>query len=451
MAMWFWRAAKFLLAGVVLAFIAGLGWLYAAPPELLRVGSGYAAKIVCSNVFLAKRDAGQVLQVDVQAPGHPLLRFMSVAVDEKTGLVRASLPLGIAEGRAQYRQGFGCTSLPGNSTLASLPDLPVAETAAPDEKLPWPQGEAVNLDPKVQAVIEKDDLAGPGFRAVVVVKDGRIVAERYGAGFDRNTPLLGWSMTKSVNAVLLGTLLKEGKLSLDDAGLFPEWKNDQRAAIKIRDLLGMESGLTFNENYGTVADVTRMLYLRPDMASYVASLPAEVPPAQKFNYSTGTSVLLAKLWMRSLKDEAAALAYPRRAFFNPLGMRSATLELDASNTLVGGSYLYAAPRDWLRLAQMLVQDGVWNGQRLLPEGFVAQMASGTQTSDGRYSHMQTWLPKALGLDLPAGSFQLQGHDGQWISVNPAERLIVLRMGLTPSKLRYKPAALIEAVRAALRA
>lgn len=449
MAVWFWRGVKLFLAGVVLLFVVALIWLYAAPPELLRVGSGYASKIVCSNVFLAKRDPQQVLQVDVQAPGHPLLRWMSVSVDEKAGLVRASLPLGIAEGRAQYRPGFGCTSLPGNVTLAQLPNASAAEVSTPDNTLEWPQGEAVNLNAKVQAVIENDQLVGPGFRAVVVVKDGRIVAERYGEGFDKNTPLLGWSMTKSVNAVLLGSLLQQGKLSLDDKALFPEWEKDKRAAIRIRDLLGMESGLAFNENYGTVADVTRMLYLQPDMAAYVASLPAEEAPAQKFNYSTGTSVLLSKLWMQRLSDKVAALAYPKTALFQPLGMKTATLELDATNTFVGGSYLYASARDWMRLAQMLVQDGTWNGQRMLPEGFVAEMATGTSASGGRYSHMQTWLPKAIGVDLPQGSFQLQGHDGQWISVNPAERTIVLRMGLTPSKLRYKPAALVEAVRAAL--
>lgn len=442
---WLKRLMKLVLAIVIAALVAIPTWLYAAPPELLRVASGYAAKIVCSNVFLANRDAQKVLADDVQAPGHPLLKYMKLHVDDAQHRVTAGLVGGIAKRTAVLRPGYGCTLLGDDgSTPPSLAaiDQPVA---AFDASKPWPEGEAAILDPSIQSLIGKDDLAGPNVRAIVVVKDGRLIAERYGEGFSAATPLLGWSMTKTVNAMLIGTLLRDGKLSLNDDHLVTSWQNDPRSTIRLRDLLAMEDGLTFNEDYGTVDDVTRMLFLEPDMAGYVAGQPAAHPPGKSFHYSTGSAVLLSRVWMQKLGNNAQAVTYPQTALFAPLGMRSATIETDARNTLVGGSYMYASARDWARIGLFLVQDGVWNGQRLLPEGFVGQMGEANATSGGRYSKLQTWLPKNMNLDLPAGSFQLEGHDGQSVAVIPSKGIVIVRMGLTPSKLKYRPTKLIEAV------
>ncbi len=165
-------------------------------------------------------------------------------------------------------------------------------------------------------------------RAVVVVKRGRIVGETYSAGFSKDTPLIGWSMTKTVNAAIIGTLIRDGKLSLEDKNLFPQWQGNQRGDIRIADLAAMESGLAFNEDYGAVADVTRMLYLEPDMATFSADQPLEADPGARFSYSSGTAVLLSKIWMDRIGDEAAALAYPGKALFGPLGMTSAVMEPD---------------------------------------------------------------------------------------------------------------------------
>ncbi|MFD1746993.1 serine hydrolase domain-containing protein [Rhizobium helianthi] len=442
---WIKRLAKLALVIVLAGLLGVSAWLYAAPPELLRVASGYAAKIVCSNVFIAGRDAQQVLADDVQAPGHPLLKYMKLDVDTAQRTVTTSLPVGIAKRVALYRPGYGCTLLGDDGAMP--PAVPVAEVPSktPEAGALWPEGEAVTLNGRLQAVIEQEELAGPNARAIVVVKDGRIVAERYGTGFNAAMPLLGWSMTKTVNAMVIGALLGEGRLGLDDSQLLPAWQNDSRSSIRLRDLLAMEDGLTFNEDYGTVDDVTRMLFLEPDMARYGASLPADQPPAKVFNYSTGTAILLSRIWMNRMGDNAAAISFPRQAIFAPLGMKTATLELDASNTFVGGSYMYASARDWARLGLMLAQGGMWEGTRLLPEGFVEDMGVPNATSDGRYSKLQTWLPKNMKLDLPAGSFQLKGHDGQSMTVIPAKGIVILRMGLTPSKLRYTPQKLIQAV------
>ncbi|KRB61422.1 6-aminohexanoate hydrolase [Rhizobium sp. Root708] len=443
------------LAGA--AVVAGAAWLHFKPPELLRVGDGYAAKIVCSNVFIAGRDPKEVLADDVQAPGNPLLRLIRVDVDREQKRVAARILGLFAPNYAMYRGAFGCTTVPdGNFAAAqkALPDEPGVSQAASTAS--WPTGDdvAATADGSVTALLTRQDLVGPNMRAVVVVHDGRILAEAYGAGFGPNTPLLGWSMTKTVNAAILGTLMSKGSIRLDEAKLLPQWSGDDRAAITLANLLGMESGLRFNENYGAVSDVTRMLYLDPDQTALPAGRSRKYEPGTTFNYSSGTSVLISRIWMDRIGDQRAALDYPRQALFAPLGMSSAVFETDARGTFSGGSYLYATARDWARFGQFILQDGVWNGERLLPEGFVGMMRQGTRSSDGAYSQMQTWvrLPGAAdneAIGIPSDAFWMEGHDGQSIAVVPSAKLVVVRLGLTPRAFNYTPQPLLKEVVAAL--
>jgi CubicO group peptidase (beta-lactamase class C family) len=439
-----WSKIGLGLLGVGIAAV--LAWLYFVPPGLLRVGSGYSAKIVCSNVFLAGRDEEEVLAVDVQAPGHPLLKLMQVSVDREGKRVHAALLGFIAGNEAVYREGLGCTVTP-DGRLAPAEFSP-AKLVSRDAGALWPEGERSESDQAVAALLSDATLTGPGMRAVVVVRKGRILGEAYGPGFTADTPLLGWSMTKSVNAAIIGTLIRNGRLSLGDRDLFPQWRGDERRDIRLADLLAMESGLAFNENYGTVADVTRMLYLETDMASYAADQPLEAPPGTRFKYSSGTSVMLAKLWMEKVPGGAAALAYPHEALFGALGMTSAVMETDAANTFVGSSYMYATARDWARFALLLLRDGVWKGDRLLPEGFVDMMRQPNGTTD-HYSKMQTWLAGPDDEGVPADTFFLQGHDGQTVAIIPSLDLAVVRLGLTPGRSGYDPDRLIAEVARAL--
>lgn len=448
------RLAKLSLVFLALLLVACFVWLHATPPALLRVGSGYAAKIVCSNVFLAGRAPAEVLSEDVQAPGNPLLRLMRVTIERDAGLVHAALLGGIAPVTAMYRAGLGCSVLADGAKPASLATASLVSDgheSTADARALWPQGETVAPRPDISAILSRDDLTGPGMRAVVVVKDGHIVGERYDEGFDAKTPLLGWSMTKTVNAALIATLVRDGRMSLQDRNLFAVWQGDERAGITLAQLLGMESGLAFNEDYGSVADVTRMLFLEPDMARFAASLPLAAKPGTVFNYSSGTAVLLSRIWMDRLGNAEQALAYPRKALFEPLGMKSAVLEPDEAGTFAGSSYMYATARDWARFGLLLADRGVWQGRTILPADLVEDMWCANATSGGRYSRMQTWLASRRAGEGAAqdDQFALQGHDGQSVTVIPSRGLVVVRLGLSPASTGYRPGALVAALVKAL--
>jgi len=451
------RLLKWFSLLVVGALVGFAIWLYVAPPALIRVATAYAAKIVCSNAFIAGRDPQAVLADDVQAPGHWLLRLVSVDVDREQGTVSAGLLGLFGGGLAKARDGLGCTVVT-SANLASLADasVPPAPMGANEEQL-WPQGEATEpaLSADIAKILDDSAMTGPGMRAVVVVRNGRIAGERYAPGFSRETPLLGWSMTKSVNAALLGTAVGAGRIDVARQELFGAWAGDERAKIAVADLAGMESGLAFNEDYGDVTDVTRMLFLEPDMTGFASALPLTSAIGQTFNYSSGSAVMLSRLWQDAVGDAGAALTWPREKLFAPIGMRSAVMETDASGTFVGSSYLYATARDWARFGLLLLQDGTWEGKAILPSGFAGWMREPAPASNGSYGRGQVWLEGPggepggpdpdEGFDLPADTFWLRGHDGQSTAIIPSQRLVVVRLGLTPSRLGYRPQAMVAAL------
>lgn len=439
------KALKVVAGLLALIVIGGVGYLLIAPPDLLRVGTNYSAKIVCSNVFIAGRDAEEVLAVDVQAPGHPLLKQVSVDVDREAQTVEARVFRFFAPAVSAYRDGLGCTNVQdtalSDATLAGLSSLP--------EEI-WPAGNAVELsqDPAVLDALADDALLGEGYRAVVVVKNGRIIGERYADGFTADTPLLGWSMTKTVTAGIIGTLIQSGQMDLSDplTDSYPDWAGDGRKNITIADMLAMASGLQWNEDYGNVSDVTKMLYIKGDMAGFAADRPGEAEISAEFNYSSGTSTVLSRVWQDVVGE--GNLSYPSDALFEPLGMTSAVMETDAKDTFIGSSYMYATARDWARFAQLLLQKGVWDGQQILPPGFTDWMFEPVEASDGQYAKGHLWLESPGGLPPFEDAVWLQGHDGQFIGIFPSHDMVVVRMGLTPSRLGYSSLPLAKAVIAA---
>jgi CubicO group peptidase (beta-lactamase class C family) len=457
------------LSMAIVLLLLGLAVLLSfRPPALLRVGANYSAKIVCSNVFLAGRDPDEVLRTDVQAPGVSLLRLMRVSVDREQQQVRTGFLGFIGDGLAIYQPGKGCTVVPdgnievargaGSPTVAHAQDISAPLTAAAPVTTTtrlWPEGDAGTPNAELNQILADDRLAGPGARALLVIDHGRIVAERYAPGFSATTPLLGWSMSKSVIAGLVGMLVKDGRLTLEQAGLWAA--GDGRERIRIADLLAMSSGLQWNEGYGSVSDVTDMLYLQGDMAAFARSKRLASPIGTEWKYSSGTAVILSRI----VQDAAApdARGYINTRLYQPLGITSMTMEQDEHGTLVGSSYMYATARDWARYAQFLVQDGVWQGEALLPAGYVAMMATPVAASGGQYGKGQVWLYSTDGLvpgvnpdaafNIPLDTFWMMGHDGQFIAIIRSRQLVVVRMGLTPAAQHYTAQPLLKAVLGAL--
>jgi CubicO group peptidase (beta-lactamase class C family) len=457
--MTFLKILRAAVIGVAALLAVLLFVLWVKPPDLLKVGANYSAKIVCSNVFLAGRDPQEVLRTDVQAPAIALLRLMRISVDRQRQVVRAGLLGFIGDGLAVARPVNGCAAVPdgnldfavqtglaaaasANAATAGAIDAPGTGPPPPPDAL-WPDGTAVNTTAAIDQLVADDNLAGPGMRAIVVVDHGRIVAERYGPGFSSSTPLLGWSMAKSVVAGLVGMLVKDGVLTLEQPGPWSSQTGDRRARIRIADLLAMSSGLRFNEAYGVVSDVTRMLYLEPDMAAFARDQPLLHPPGEFWSYSSGTANILSRI----VEDAAGAegAAFPKKRLFDPLGMTSATMETDESGTLVGSSYMYATARDWARYGQFLLQQGVWQGREMLPPGYVAMMASPVAASHGQYGHGLVWLDREAGDRIPSDCFWMQGHDGQSVAIIPSRALVIVRLGLTPASEAYRPQPLVTAV------
>ncbi len=197
-----------------------------------------------------------------------------------------------------------------------------------------------------------------------------------------------------------------------------------------------------------------MLYLEPDMAAYAHAQPLDHPTGSAWSYSSGTAVLLSRIWQQAAG--ADALTLPRRRLFAPLGMSSAIMEADARGNLVGSSYMYATAHDWARFGQFLLQDGVWNGQRLLPEGYVAMMHAPASTSKGQYCQGQLWCwgpdgktPDGKNPDvtfkLPSDTYWMLGHDGQSIAIVPSKDLVFVRLGLTPEDLFYQPQGMLSGI------
>lgn len=277
-------------------------------------------------------------------------------------------------------------------------------------------------------------------RAVLIMQDGKILAERYAPGFSAQTRLTGWSMTKAVIGALVGILVREGRLSLSDKMLLPEWcsPGDPRAQISLEDLLRMRSGLQFSEVYSDpLSDVNQMLWNSRDTAAVAASKPLTAPPGTVWKYSSGTSNIVSRIIRRVVGAEAYP-GFPRRALFEPLGMRSALIEQDASGTFVGSSHCFATARDWARFGLLYAQDGVWEGKRILPEGWVKFSSSPTpQSPEGRYgAHWWLKLQKELGGEteaarrIPADAFFALGHEDQSVTVIPSRRLVAVRLGLS---------------------
>ncbi|KWU23050.1 serine hydrolase domain-containing protein [Burkholderia cenocepacia] len=439
-------AVKILAVTVMLLLAAAVGLLYWALPA----ATGYASHYLCARVLAggdgsdgSDGDARAVFAREVQ-PINPLFDFVTYRIDRARQTVEAA-GLGVLRSTvALYRPGLGCTIAPADA-------IDALRVEGDGLALPGASAEADNLDdvipsdppPALGAVLDRAvaEPAPGSLRntlAVVVRQDGKLVGERYAPGVTADTPLLGWSMTKTVTALLAGVLARDGKLTLAQDRLLDDWASsgDPRQAIRLRDLLQWTSGLDYREGYLPGSDTTKMLYQATDMARFVASRPLKIAPGREVDYQSGGSVLVAKIIARAVSPRPLDIVpFARARLFEPLGIRTAMMEPDASGTLVGSSYMLASARDWSKLGQLILQHGVWRGARIVDEDWVRFMATPEATRhDGRLgAHL--WLNAGAGgarrfPSLPEDLVMMDGFNHQLVVIVPSCRAVITRLGAT---------------------
>ena len=417
--------------------------------DVATIGGGVAAQLGCAGVFVSGRPAPEVERDDVHGM-NPLLGAARITVDSQRRTVTAVALPNTPPRVSYWRPGVGCTLAAGASSAVAHDALPgVPERSFGRRPGGWPRGDAAyaatagreQLDAAVKAVFDDLNSTGPQTRAVLVVQDGRLVAEQYAPGFDANTRLLGWSMSKSVTNALIGALVSDRRLSLDAPAPVPGWSraSDARSTITLRQLLQFTSGLAFTDQV-VPGDESTMLFGRTDMAAYAAERPMMSAPGAVWNYSTGSTLILASLAKRVLGGEAATQRYLRRRVFDPTGMQSAILEDDVSGTPVGGSYVYATARDWARYGLLWLNDGVApGGRRVLPHSWTAFSVTPNGAAPLNQYGAQFWLnagePGASGArlmpHLPSDAVFMLGHNQQVVAMIPSRRAVIVRMGWTP--------------------
>ncbi len=436
------RGNRLIWIGLLLFLFVGIFiWLW---HEVFPAISGYGSKNLCSAIYLQHRNPDEVVKHDLSDFPVSLGVFTFNNEDSSTlGSV-----WGLAPRKTIYREGCGCTIINDSSEIAlrnNRFEIPKYEDGR--DTLLWPAGNRlpnVEMDVldmrKLEAAIDhamgaKTSDGAPGStRAFLVLYDGMIVGERYAPGFDRNTVMLGWSMSKSLTAALIGVLVKKGKISIDDPAPIPAWKGTEKENITVEHLLQQTSGLKFVENYSRPSNVIQMLFSEGDMALYAQNLPLQYQPGTIFNYSGGNTNILSKI-IKQTVGESNYTSFPYEELFHKINAYSFMLEPDASGTYVGSSYSYATARDFARFGLLYYNEGNWNGEQVLTKEWIRQSTMPSSADKRKHYGFQFWLN---GYDeegyrwfpeMPKDMYFADGYGGQYIFIIPSRKMMVVRLGL----------------------
>jgi CubicO group peptidase (beta-lactamase class C family) len=425
----FYSSSVIVLAGLT------LGIVYIN--SLLPIITGYPAKYLCSAVFISHRIPAEVEAADLR---FSIIRYVNNEVNYRDKTVTSHFLWG--RSRAIYREGFGSTLLRGEDeeTLRTV-NFPSSTGAGYNQDtLAWPMG---NIIPDTNTGIDQPVLSGIADNlmihnkyhgnpfAFLVLHHGIPVAEKYKPGFNAGTRFPSWSMAKSFTNALAGIMVKDGMLNILQTAQIEGWNADARSKITINDLMQMQSGLRWNEDYGNRSDVTTMLYNSSDFAGFASGQPLDYPAGSHWYYSSGSTNIVNYLMRKQFRGDEAYYAYAADRLFNKTGMPGAVFETDPSGTLVGSSYIYATARDYARFGLLYLRDGVFCGERILPEGWVSYTITPARHSKGNYGSF-FWLNKGKYYpSAPDDMYSCNGHDGQRIFVIPSKDLVVVVLGYSP--------------------
>ncbi|WP_378180042.1 serine hydrolase domain-containing protein [Aquimarina sp. SS2-1] len=417
--------------GIIGLILVSAFWNY---PKLTIV-SGYSAKNMASSVFIANRTAKFTDAHDNNfAPVH--LAEDEVNMNEKSAVASV---FGLNERKALYREGLGSVLI--NDEFDEKASYLKPNRNKTKKNLPFPYGDLPQKDTvfenvyyqkiktTVSSIFDGEGESIQKTRAVLVIYKDQIIAEKYADGLDQNSILLGWSMTKSILATSYGVLQKQGKINVNQRAPIEEWQRDERREITINNLLQMNCGLAWDEDYGSISDATSMLYLDEDMTKAQIHKEAIYKPNEYWYYSSGVSNLLSGILRKQFDSYQEYLDFPYREFIDKIGMHSMLIETDMAGNYVGSSYAWGTVRDWAKFGLLYLHKGNWNGEQIFNADWVDYVITPSPTSEGDYGG-HFWL-NAGGFypDAPRDMYSANGFQGQRVFIIPSKDLVVVRFGL----------------------
>ena len=420
---------KWTLAILLIVVLTLVGFNY----RKLNIISGYAAKNMASTVFIAGRSPASVNENDHQVPLIDLATTREAA-DHRSAVTRV---FGLMERKAICTGGVGCALVPLGGEQRDTTLRPHRFPAKDSLYFPYgdrdpedtifPEIDYAKLEGAVDQAFLNNDTQRT--RTLLIAYKDHIVAERYGEGFDKDTPVLGWSMTKSILATLYGILQQAGKIDVMKPAPVPGWQGDERKEITLDNLLRMQSGLAWDEDYTSISDVTRMLFMEADMSRVQLEKKAVARPGEIWNYSSGTTNLLSGILRSCFENDQEYLDFPYKALIDKVGMHSMILETDMAGNFVGSSYGWASTRDWAKFGLLYLHQGQWNGEQIFDPGWVTYVTRPTAHSNGRYG-AHFWLNRGgIYPGVPKDLFSANGYQGQYVFIIPSKNLVVVRTGL----------------------
>lgn len=424
---------------------------YVPPPgDVLEHNTSGYAKAMCSAVFITGLDPAVAAETVGYFTG-PYAQRSKVGtpvVDREKKEVRIAIPNGPTLVARQFGSQ-GCITLPPGRNDVFFTPVQVTSALPNPGTTPWPMGDVLPTTPPAgldmglvaQAVNAAFDTPAAYTSAFVVTHKGRIVGERYMPGITASTPLESWSMGKSVVATLMGVLVRQGAYQLDQPAPIPEWQtaSDARQQIRIADIMRMSSGLRItapddpdHDPNGPYTDHLYMYTGRVNAFNYAATRPQQWPPNTVGRYRNTDPVLAGYLVRLAVEKRGEEyLSFPQRQLFDKIGIRSMVMETDPHGNFLAQGYDFMSGRDWARLGNLYLQDGVWNGERILPEGFVnfVSTVAPAWAADKRPVYGAFfWLNGTGALPVPTSAYYMLGAGGQFVIVLPSHDLVVVRIG-----------------------
>ncbi|GIQ59027.1 serine hydrolase [Flavobacterium collinsii] len=425
------KILKLLVFVLVLAFLY-FGFTTYSKLDLI---SGFSAKSVASGHFIDHRSKELIEKTDND------INMITLATNtiNDAGKFATSTVYGLKERKAIYREGLGAILINDDFDVSKPYLLPKRTKLV--NSLPFPYGNNepkdsafanINYSKLKKAIDDSFDKKGgkaKRTRAVVVLYKDKLIGEKYDTGFSKDSKILGWSMTKSIVSSAFGVLAKQRKIDIYKPAPIAEWQNDDRKIITINDLLHMNSGLEWEEDYTKICDATEMLFQAEDMGKVQMDKPAKYKPNSHWYYSSGTTNLLSRILRSQFKTQQEYLDFWYSAVIDKIGMNSMIVEQDMSGIFVGSSYAWATARDWSKFGLLYLHKGNWNGEQVLEENWIKYTATPTNTSNGGYG-AQFWLNAGGKFpDAPRDMFYCNGYQGQMVAIIPSLDMVIVRMGV----------------------